>query len=77
MDQIVINLIIVFLLLIGIILIHYYGSNYETFNFAPLPYFYYPLLSNFSSQPSGYDSATRSYYNPNFAIEVAQGLDTN
>lgn len=54
--------------------------SFETFvdyvDYAPIPYFHRPLLRYFDSEPSGYDAGTRSYYNPAFALEVAQGLDT-
>ena len=46
-------------------------------NFAPIPFLYRSQLNYFDDTPSGYDPATRSYYNPYFAQQVAQGLDTN
>jgi hypothetical protein len=46
-------------------------------NFSPIPHIKYPTLTFFDSQPTGYNSGTRSYSNPYFALEVAQGLDTN
>jgi hypothetical protein len=74
------NLIILLILLICVIWIYYRYKN-ETFlninNFAPIPFMYRSYLNYFDDIPSGYDSATRSYYNPYFAQQVAQGLDTN
>lgn len=81
MEQLYWNLIILLILLICVIWIHYYGYKPELFlninDFAPIPFMYRPQLNYFDDTPSGYDSATRSYYNPYFAQQVAQGLDTN
>lgn len=83
MDLIYWNLLLLLLLILLVIWMHYFGSKPESFenfanfaNFAPLPYFHVPLLQYFDNEPSGYDAGTRGYYNPNFANEVAQGLDT-
>ena len=67
--------------LIGlVILIHYYGPKSEpfwnSFDYAPIPFIHLPVLRYFDNEPTGYDAGTRGYYNPNFALEVAQGLDT-
>ena len=81
MERLYFNLLILFILIIVVILIHFYGSKPEHFfniyDFAPIPYFNRPLLNYFDNEPSGYDSGTRDYNNPIFAREVAQGLDTN
>jgi hypothetical protein len=81
MKQLYWNLIILFILLVCVIWIHYFGSKHETFfninDFAPIPFIYNTKLNYFDDIPSGYDSATRSYLNPYFAQQVAQGLDTN
>lgn len=74
------NLLLLLLLIFVVILMHYYGTKPEPFvnfaNFAPIPYFHTPLLQYFDDEPSGYDAGTRGYYNPDFALEVAEGLDT-
>jgi hypothetical protein len=81
MEPLYLNLLILLGLVIAVIWIRYYGPKPEHFfninDFAPLPFFYRPPLNYFDDTPSGYDSATRSYYNPIFAQQVAQGLDTN
>lgn len=81
MEQLYWNLIILFILLISVVLIQRYNQNPEHFfnfnNFASIPFMYKPQLTYFDDIPTGYDSATRSYYNPYFAQQVAQGLDTN
>ncbi len=81
MEKLYWNLIVLLLLLICVIWIHYYGYKDELFlninDFAPIPFMYRPQLNYFDDTPSGYDSATRSYYNPYFAQQVAQGLDTD
>ena len=84
MNSIYTNILILLILLGIVIWIHYKGSKPEyfynlqfPFNYAPIPYIHRPLLNHFSSQPSGYDAGTRDYSNPYFALEVAQGLDTN
>lgn len=79
--------ILILLLLIGIVIWIRYNIDSTDSNdnfvltqspsvYAPVPYVHRPLLHYFSSQPSGYDSGTRNYSNPFFALEVAQGLDT-
>ena len=86
MESIYSNILILFILIGIVILIHYRtrDNRLEYFvltqspnTFAPIPYIHKPLLNHFSSQPSAYDTGTRSYYNPFFDLEVAQGLDTN
>ena len=86
MESIYTNILILLILCGIVIWIHYGGSKPEyfaytqtqsSFDFASIPYIHRPLLNYFSSQPSGYDAGTRSYSNPYFALEVAQGLDTN
>ena len=87
MEQIYWNLIILLILILCVIWVHYYGYKTELFfnmnnfvnmnKFAQIPFIYRPQLNYFDDTPSGYDSATRSYYNPYFAQQVAQGLDTN
>ena len=83
MESIYTNIFILLVLTGIVILIHYFSNNPEYFVlaqspsvYAPVPYVHRPLLHYFSSQPSGYDSGTRNYSNPFFALEVAQGLDT-
>jgi hypothetical protein len=86
MELIYYNFIVLFILIGIVIWIHYSGykprSEYfmptqYPISYAPIPYIRRPLLTSFSSQPSGYNSGTRNYSNPFFALEVAQGLDTN
>ena len=81
MKQIYWNIIFLFILLIFVIWFHYFGYKSETFlninDYAFIPFLYRPQLHYFDDTPSGYDSSTRSYYNPYFAQQVAQGLDTN
>jgi hypothetical protein len=81
MEQLYWNLIVLLILLICVIWIHYFGYKSEPFlniyDFAPIPFMYRPQLNYFDDTPSGYDPATRSYYNPYFAQQVAQGLDTD
>jgi hypothetical protein len=84
MEQLYWNFLILLILLICVVWIHYYGYKDESFfnignfsNFAPIPFIFKPQLNYFDDMPGGYDSATRSYYNPYFAQQVAQGLDTN
>ncbi len=69
---------IIFLILLFVILyINITSVEKFNLNYAPIPYIKYPVVRYFDYQPSGYDSGTRSYSNPYFALEVAQGLDTN
>ncbi len=81
MEQIYWNLILLLILILCIIWIHYFSFKSELFlsinDFAQIPYMYMPHLFYFNNIPSGYDSSTRSYYNPYFAQQVAQGLDTD
>ncbi len=73
MYNIFIKILLFIMLLLVVICIHNY--NYEffrIFDFIP----YSQNLQNLQI-PSGYDSGTRSYMNPYFAIQIAQGLDTN
>ena len=81
MEQLHWNLIILLILLICVIHIHHFGYKFESFlninDFANIPFIYKQHLNYFNDTPSGYDSATRSYYNPYFDQQVAQGLDTD
>ena len=81
MEQLYWNLIILLILAICVVLIWYYGYKSEPFfninDFAQIPFMYRQQLNYFNDTPSDYDSATRSYYNPYFAQQVAQGLDTD
>lgn len=80
MNQLSLNFIILLVLIIVVIIIHYFGYKHEYFfninDFATIPFMYRPKLNFFEDIPTGYDSATRSYYNPYFAQQVSQGLDT-
>jgi hypothetical protein len=83
MEQIYIN-IIIFAILFSIILwihnISIKNENFKSFNFndsAPIPFLRLPPINYYSGIPTGYDSGTRGYYNPYFAQQVAQGLDTD
>ncbi len=70
----------ILILIIIFIILKMYPFNKENFysniNYSPIPWIFYPKLNYFDSEPTGYDSGTRSYSNPYFALEVAQGLDT-
>lgn len=81
MEQLYWNIIILLILLICVILIWNYGYKSEPFfninDFTQIPFMLRPQLNYFNDIPSGYDSATRSYNNPYFAQQVAQGLDSN
>ena len=75
-------------LIIILVIFYLYNKNYDTENFnqyAQLnryqslkPYTTEPNIDyqNYLNENSGYDGATRSYYNPYFAKTVADGLDT-
>ena len=55
-----------------------YDNNYNNYyNYESLPYNRYQTLTSFSDEPSFYNPENRSYYNMNYALEVARGLDTN
>ena len=77
----------VIILIIILVLFYFWKSiNYEKFRLSPLysnNYYYmnHPQISDIDYQAylnttSGYDSATRTYDNPLFAQQVADGLDT-
>lgn len=74
-------LIILLIFLVIIFWIYFFGYKFDYFlninDFAPIPFIYNSQLRYFNDIPSGYDSSTRSYMNPYFAQQVAQGLDTN
>jgi len=75
------SILFIIFLLFSFFIIEFFYNIKEKFNsninYSPIPYIKYPKLNSFDSQPTGYNSGTRSYSNPYFALEVAQGLDTN
>lgn len=81
MKELYINLILLFVMLLIVIYLRYYGFKPEFFElnaiYKPIPFIPYPKINNFTNEPTGYDSGTREYNNYNFAQQVAQGLDTN
>lgn len=83
MEQIYVNVIILIILIAIALWIStkntFKNENFDLFNFnnyQSLPFLRLPPINYYSSIPTGYDSGTRGYYNPYFAQQVAQGLDT-
>ena len=79
MTDFICNLVILIIFIIWIIIYHYYGYKPEHFinynNYSRMPFFYGPQFNYYSNMISGYDSATRSYYNPYYAQQIAQDLE--